>query len=80
MTAAGVAAVNDAESERTVQTALENVMRGRTSFIIAHRLSTIQSADRIVVLAAGKLVEQGTHAELLALGGVYARLISSQVR
>jgi ABC-type multidrug transport system fused ATPase/permease subunit len=80
MTAAGVAAVNDAESERTVQTALENVMRGRTSFIVAHRLSTIQSADRIVVLAAGKLVEQGTHAELLALGGVYARLISSQVR
>ena len=80
MTAAGVAAVNDAESERTVQTALENVMRGRTSFIIAHRLSTIQSADRIVVLAAGKLVEQGTHAELLALGGVYARLVSSQVR
>jgi subfamily B ATP-binding cassette protein MsbA len=70
----------DAESERTVQAALENVMRGRTSFIIAHRLSTIRNADRIAVLAQGKLVELGAHDELMARAGAYARLVANQLR
>jgi subfamily B ATP-binding cassette protein MsbA len=64
----------DTESERQVQAALEVLMRGRTTIVIAHRLSTIERADRIVVLERGRVVEQGRHAELLARGGVYAKL------
>jgi ATP-binding cassette, subfamily B, bacterial len=68
----------DAESERMVQAALESAMRGRTTLIIAHRLATVQQADQIVVIDAGQLVEQGTHNELVALGGVYAGLAALQ--
>ncbi|MEP7274867.1 MAG: lipid A export permease/ATP-binding protein MsbA [Betaproteobacteria bacterium] len=64
----------DSESERQVQAALETLMQGRTTLVIAHRLSTIEHADRIVVLDQGGIAEQGTHAELLGRGGVYARL------
>ena len=69
----------DAESESLVQSALERLMRGRTTFVIAHRLSTILHADQIVVLDQGALAEQGTHEELLTLGGVYARLYERQL-
>jgi subfamily B ATP-binding cassette protein MsbA len=68
----------DSESERAVQQALERLMAGRTTFVIAHRLSTIEHADRVLVLDAGRLVEQGAHAELLARGGLYARLHALQ--
>ena len=64
----------DNESERLVQEALQRLMKGRTTLIIAHRLSTIEHADRVVVMAHGCIVEQGSHQALLALGGVYARL------
>ncbi len=64
----------DSESERQVQAALDTLMRGRTTIVIAHRLSTVERADRIVVLAQGGVVDTGRHAELLARGGVYARL------
>jgi subfamily B ATP-binding cassette protein MsbA len=57
-----------------VQAALEALMRGRTTIVIAHRLSTVERADRIAVLAEGRVVETGRHAELLARGGIYARL------
>ena len=70
----------DSESERAVQAALETLMRGRTTLIIAHRLSTVEHADRIVVMDAGRVVEQGTHVALLASGGLYARLHALQFR
>ena len=70
----------DSESERAVQAALERLMQGRTTLVIAHRLSTIEHADRVVALDAGRLVEQGTHAALLAAGGLYARLHAMQFR
>ena len=68
----------DTESERLVQDALNNLMKNRTSLIIAHRLSTIQNADSIIVLKAGKVVQQGTHQELLAVDGLYKKLINMQ--
>ena len=68
----------DAESERMVQAALESAMKDRTTLVIAHRLATVQKANRILVLDHGKLVEQGTHAELVSRGGVYARLAALQ--
>lgn len=68
----------DSESEHQVQEALEELMRGRTTLVIAHRLSTIEHADRIVVLAQGRIVENGTHAELLARNGTYAQLYRLQ--
>ncbi|MEO8060215.1 MAG: lipid A export permease/ATP-binding protein MsbA [Burkholderiales bacterium] len=70
----------DSESERLVQQALETLMKGRTSLVIAHRLSTIERADRIIALDGGRVIEQGSHAELLALGGLYARLHALQFR
>jgi subfamily B ATP-binding cassette protein MsbA len=68
----------DAESEVLVQNALENLMKNRTVLVIAHRLSTIRKADRIVVLEEGTIVEEGNHAELLALNGLYSKLCESQ--
>lgn len=68
----------DTESEQVVQEALDRLMVGRTSFVIAHRLSTIKNADKILVLDKGNLVEQGTHEELLAKGGLYAHLYTIQ--
>lgn len=70
----------DTESEKLVQQALDKLMIGRTSFVIAHRLSTVQRADMIVVLDKGRIVEQGTHNELLASGGLYSTLYQVQFR
>jgi ATP-binding cassette, subfamily B, bacterial MsbA len=70
----------DSESERLVQEALEKLMQGRTTFVIAHRLSTVRRADRIVVLNEGLIVEEGTHIELLANGGLYKQLYEIQFR
>ena len=68
----------DTESERLVQQALENMMQNRTSVVIAHRLSTIQRADKIVVMQKGRIVEQGTHDELIAREGTYHKLVMMQ--
>lgn len=68
----------DTRTEGRIQAAMDNLMRGRTSFVIAHRLSTIRNADLILVLQKGDIVEQGTHAELLAANGAYAKLYNSQ--
>ncbi len=70
----------DAESERLIEDALEKLLVGRTTLIIAHRLSTVRRADRLVVVDHGRIVEEGTHADLLARGGLYARLYQRQFR
>ena len=70
----------DSESEAKIQEALRTLRRGRTTFVIAHRLSTIRSADQILVLEAGEIVERGTHAELYALNGRYRQLHDRQYR
>jgi ATP-binding cassette subfamily B protein len=68
----------DPETEALIQDALTKLLEGRTAVIIAHRLSTIEHADRILVMHKGELRERGTHAELLARGGLYARLYALQ--
>jgi subfamily B ATP-binding cassette protein MsbA len=68
----------DTESERAIQDALKEVMKDRTTLVIAHRLSTIENADQVIVLRKGRVIEQGTHDELLALGQAYARLYHTQ--
>jgi subfamily B ATP-binding cassette protein MsbA len=68
----------DNESERRVQQELSVLMQGRTTLVIAHRLSTVESADRIIVLDEGRIVEMGNHRELLSLGGLYAALHGMQ--
>lgn len=68
----------DTRTEQQIQSAMDNLMKGRTSFIIAHRLSTIQNADLILVMNHGDIVEQGTHEELLQKGGFYSELYNSQ--
>ncbi|MDP1910239.1 MAG: ATP-binding cassette domain-containing protein, partial [Hyphomicrobium sp.] len=68
----------DAESERLVQTALDKAMSARTTLVIAHRLATVRAADRIVVMDAGRIVEEGKHSALASAGGLYARLARLQ--
>jgi subfamily B ATP-binding cassette protein MsbA len=70
----------DTESEALIEDALNHLLKGRTTLIIAHRLSTVRRADRLLVLDQGRIVEEGTHAELLARGGLYARLYARQFR
>src|SRR5579883_357671 len=70
----------DTRSERLIQAALAELQRGRTTLVIAHRLSTILSADQILVLNAGRIVERGTHAELLQLGGLYSQFHDEQLK
>jgi subfamily B ATP-binding cassette protein MsbA len=68
----------DSESEMMIQEGLNNLRKGRTTFVIAHRLSTIRSADKILVVEAGRVVESGTHEELLEIGGRYKQLYDKQ--
>ncbi len=70
----------DSESEALIQEALKRLMVGRTSIVIAHRLSTILAADQILIMDRGRIVERGTHADLLARGGLYAHLYETQFR
>jgi subfamily B ATP-binding cassette protein MsbA len=69
----------DSESEALVQDALDRLMTDRTTIVIAHRLSTVRAADRIVVVAAGSIAEEGTHDELVAAGGLYTELSANQL-
>ena len=68
----------DTQSEQLVQEAIYKLMENRTSLVIAHRLSTIKKADKIIVIQAGTIAEQGTHDELMAVGGVYRKLVDMQ--
>ena len=68
----------DTKTEMQIQKAMDNLMKGRTSFVIAHRLSTVRDADLILVINEGDIIEQGTHEELLKLGGFYEKLYNSQ--
>lgn len=68
----------DTRTEQLIQKAMDNLMKGRTSFVIAHRLSTIKNADMILVMKDGDIIEQGSHDELMAQGGFYADLYNSQ--
>ena len=68
----------DTRTEHLIQAAMEELMKGRTSFVIAHRLSTIRNADMILVMRDGDIVEQGNHEELIARNGFYAQLYNSQ--
>jgi len=68
----------DTRTEQLIQKAMDNLMKGRTSFVIAHRLSTIRDADRILVMKDGDIIEQGSHDELIAKNGFYADLYNSQ--
>jgi ABC-type multidrug transport system fused ATPase/permease subunit len=70
----------DTRTERLIQSALDKLLSGRTSFVIAHRLSTIRNADQVLVIDDGRIVERGTHEELLAAAGLYADLYNSQYR
>ena len=69
----------DTQTEALIQSALENLMRERTTIMVAHRLSTIQHADNIIVMHKGRIREQGTHQELLALNGIYKKLYELQL-
>ncbi|MGI6567404.1 MAG: ATP-binding cassette domain-containing protein, partial [Limnochordia bacterium] len=70
----------DTETEAQITAALQNLIKGRTTIVIAHRLSTIRNADKIIVLHEGEIVEQGRHEELVALGGLYAKLVEANTK